>query len=181
MDAMESEVERLVRERTRELEAANAALRKSEQMLAKEIDAAQRLQHVATQLMVVQGTEALHEQILDTALAILHADLASIQMVHPERGTTGELKLLGHRGFSGQAAKRWEWVGADSRTTCGEALRTGQRVIVPDVRTCDFMAGSEDLKAFLDAGVHAAQTLPLSRDQVHFWAWSPLTGASLMS
>ena len=161
MDAMESEVERLVRERTRELEAANAALRKSEQMLATEIDAAQRLQMVATQLMVAQGTEALHEQILDTALAILHADLASIQMVHPERGTTGELKLLGHRGFSGQAAKRWEWVGADSRTTCGEALRTGQRVIVPDVRTCDFMAGSEDLKAFLDAGVHAAQTSPL--------------------
>jgi Tfp pilus assembly protein PilX len=64
MDAMESEVERLVRERTRELEAANAALRKSEQMLATEIDAAQRLQIVATQLMVAQGTEALHEQIL---------------------------------------------------------------------------------------------------------------------
>ena len=61
MDAMESEVERLVRERTRELEAANAALRKSEQMLATEIDAAQRLQIVATQLMVAQGTDALHE------------------------------------------------------------------------------------------------------------------------
>jgi hypothetical protein len=60
---MESEVERLVQVRTRELEAANAALRKSEQMLATEIDAAKRLQHVATQLMVAQGTEALHEQI----------------------------------------------------------------------------------------------------------------------
>ncbi len=66
---MESEVERLVQVRTRELEAANAALRKSEQMLATEIDAAQRLQHFATQLMVAQGTEALHEQILDTVLA----------------------------------------------------------------------------------------------------------------
>ena len=53
---MESEVERLVQVRTRELEAANAALRKSEQMLATEIDAAKRLQHVATQLMVAQGT-----------------------------------------------------------------------------------------------------------------------------
>jgi hypothetical protein len=109
---MESEVERLVQVRTRELEAANAALRKSEQMLATEIDAAQRLQHVATQLMVAQGTEALHEQILDTALAILHADLASIQMVHPERGTTAELKLLGHRGFNAPGRSHlagWPW------------------------------------------------------------------------
>jgi hypothetical protein len=36
-------------------------------MLATEIDAAKRLQYIATQLMVAQGTEALAEQILDKA------------------------------------------------------------------------------------------------------------------
>jgi PAS domain S-box-containing protein len=105
--------------------------------------------------------ETLFDQILDSAVAILHADLASIQMIRPERGATGELKLLAHRGFSPEDAKRWEWVGSDSRTTCGEALRTGRSVMIPDVRNCDFMAGSEDLEAFLNAGIQAVQSVPL--------------------
>ena len=124
-------------------------------------DAVQSLQYVATRLIVAHGTEALYDEILDAALAIVHADLASIQMARPDQGAPGELKLLGHRGFSAQAAKRWEWVGPNSRTTCGQALRTGRKVVVPDIRLCDFLAGSEDLAAMLDAGIHAAQTLPL--------------------
>jgi two-component system cell cycle sensor histidine kinase/response regulator CckA len=157
-EEMDLELERSVRERTRQLEDINESLRRREQIYRTELET---LQQIATQLITTYGTEALYEQVLDTALAILHADLASIQMVHPEQGTNGELKLLGHRGFSPQAAKRWEWVGPNSRTTCGEALRTGRRVTVPDVRQCDFMAGSEDLEAMLDAGIHAAQTAPL--------------------
>ena len=47
---------------------------------------ARRLQLVATQLINVHGIEALYEQILDTAMAVLHSDFASIQMFYPERG-----------------------------------------------------------------------------------------------
>jgi hypothetical protein len=43
--------------------------------------------------------EALYDKIPDTALAILQADLANIQLVQPGRGTNGKLKLLGHRGL----------------------------------------------------------------------------------
>src|SRR5262249_3017164 len=139
---MESGVERVGRERARELEAANEALCRSEQLLAVEVEAAQRLQQVATQLITAEGTQALYEQILDTAQSLVHADFASIQIFHQERG---ELRLLGHRGFNAKAAKRWEWVSSSTRTTCGWALRTGGRVVVPDVRTCEFIAGSEDL------------------------------------
>lgn len=121
----------------------------------------QRLQHIATQLITADGIEALYEQILDTAMAILQSDFASIQMFYPERGTNGELRLLGHRGFNAQSAKRWEWVGASTRTTCGEALRTGRRVAVADVRRCDFMAGSDDLEGYLAGGILAVQTTPL--------------------
>ena len=56
---MESELSKLLRERTRELEAANQAVRQSEQMLATELKATQHLQHVATQLINAHGTEAL--------------------------------------------------------------------------------------------------------------------------
>jgi signal transduction histidine kinase len=145
----------------RTLQALLAQSRRSGQILAEELHAARCLRHVATQSMDAIGIETPCEKILDAAVEILHADLASIQMVHAEQETNGKLKLLGHRGFSPQAAKRWEWVGRDSRTTCGEALRTGGRVIVPDVRNCDFMAESEDLQLFLDAGIHSAQTFPL--------------------
>src|SRR4051812_4308465 len=134
---------------------------RSEQMPTTDLDTARRLQLVATQTINVHGTEALYEQILDTAVAVLHSDFASIQMFHPERGAHGELKLIGHRGFSPEAAERWGWVRPDMCTTCGEALRTGQRVAVPDVRNCEFMAGSDDLAGYLTAGIHAVQSTPL--------------------
>jgi signal transduction histidine kinase len=136
-------------------------LQHSQRILAAELDVARRLQDVATQLITADGIEALYEKILDTAMAILQSDFASIQMFYPERGTNGELRLQRHRGFNAQAVKRWEWVGVSTRTTCGEALRTGRRVAVADVRRCDFMAGSDDLKGYLAAGILAVQTTPL--------------------
>jgi len=63
---MESGVERVGRERTRNLEAAHKALQRSAQLLPLE-EAAQQLQEVATQLITAQVTQALYEQILDTA------------------------------------------------------------------------------------------------------------------
>ena len=157
----ESERERLLRERAEELETVKAALQKSEQALATELDAVQRLQHVATHLINSQGVEALYEQILATTMAILHAEFAAIQVFYPDAGPHGALSLLSYRGLTSEAVKRWEWVSPTSRTASGEALRTGRRVGVPDVRNCDFMAGSEDLEGYLAAGILAVQSTPL--------------------
>src|SRR5690242_17394431 len=133
----------------------------NDRLLAAELDVAGRLQHVATQLISSQDTDELHGLILETTLAILHADIGSIQRFFPERGSNGELKLLSHRGFSSEAAKRWEWVNSASRTTCGEALRSGGRVAIADIGNSDFMAGSEDLDGYLGEGIRAAHTMPL--------------------
>lgn len=140
---------------------AEDALRQSEQSLATELDATRRLQQVSTQMIQADRVEALYEQILDTAMTILDADFASIQMLYPERGTTGELRLLGYRGFTEEAARFWEWVRPDSESTCGKALLTGQRVIVPDILDCEFMAGSADRETYLQTGIRAVQTTPL--------------------
>jgi len=153
-------VQTIIRDIT-ERKRAEEALRRSEQNLAVELDAAQHLQRISAQLIRADDIETLYEQILDTAVAILHADFASIQMLYPERGTGGELRLLGYRGFNAQAAKFWEWVRPASRSACGVALHTGQRVVVPDVQQCDFMAGSDDLETYLQTGIHAVQTTPL--------------------
>ena len=149
-----------MREEGRELEA-HEAIGDNEELLASEVEAARRLHQVATQLITAQGSRGLFAEILDTAQSLLHSDFASIQMFYPERGSGGELLLLGHRGFTEEGARRWEWVSPSTKTTCGEALRTDRRVIVPDVRSCDFMAGSEEQERYIGAGILSVQTTPL--------------------
>jgi GAF domain-containing protein len=82
-------------------------------------------------------------------------------MLFPERGTGGELRLLAFRGFNPDAARFWEWVRADSQSTCGIALRDTRRVVAANIATCDFMADSEDQQVYLQTGIHACQTTPL--------------------
>ncbi len=130
-------------------------------MLARELDFALGLQNVAIELISARGTQKLYEQILDTATAILHADFATIQKFYPGRGANGELQLMGYWGFTAEAAKSWEWIGSTRSTSCAEALRTGRRVAVPDVRTCNFMSGTGDLDEYLRAEIFAVQSTPL--------------------
>jgi PAS domain S-box-containing protein len=146
---------------TTERVRADQALRESEQRLAAELDAARRLQQVSIDLIQADTMEELYDRILDTAAAILKADFASIQILHPERGPAGELELVGNRGFSSRAARFWQWVRPESHSACGVALRTRQRVAVADVQACDFMAGSQDLEMFLEIGIRATQATPL--------------------
>ena len=107
----------------------------------------------------VNGTS--YKSIVDTAVRVMRSDFASLQMLFPERGTGGELQLLAFRGFNPEAARFWEWVRADSKSTCGLALLTGERAIAPEIATCEFMAGSEDQQIYLQTGIHACQTTPL--------------------
>lgn len=102
-----------------------------------------------------------YEKIVDEAVALMHSDYASLQMLFPERGSGGELLLLAFRGFNPQAAQFWEWVRADSKSTCGLALRDKTRVVAPDIAGCDLMADSEDQQTYLQTGIHACQTTPL--------------------
>jgi PAS domain S-box-containing protein len=139
------------RERDKQAEAA----------LQAELADAKLLQEVSTELVHEDRVETLYDKIMEAAVRIMRSDFASMQMLYPERGAGGELRLLAFRGFSPQAALFWEWVRADSESTCGAALRTGSRVIAADVEKCDLMAGTEDLATYLQTGIRAVQTTPL--------------------
>jgi len=134
------------------------ALRETQRQLALELAATQQLQQISIQLINASDPEALYAKILDAAVAIMRSDFASMQMFYPERG---ELRLLAYRGFSPTAAAFWEWVGPGSRSTCGVALATGDRSILPDIDLSDFMEGSEALEIFRQAGIRAMQSTPL--------------------
>jgi len=141
---------------------AEEELRKTQRQLVSELAATQQLQKISTELIPATEVEVLHERILDAAVDIMRSDFASMQMFYPQRG---ELRLLAYRGFNPTAAAFWEWVRPGSGSTCGVALATGNRSIVPDIELSDFMAGSEDLETYRQTGIRAVQSTPLvSRD-----------------
>jgi PAS domain S-box-containing protein len=152
------EMARMRREAEAALRASEAALHQSEQRLALELADTQQLQHISTQLLQEGDVDALYRKILDAAMAIMRSDMASMQLLTPDQSN---LRLLAWQGFDPAAVAFWEWVRVDGSSTCGVALRSGQRVMVPDVETCGFMAGTDDLETYRRAGIRAAQSTPL--------------------
>jgi GAF domain-containing protein len=144
-----------------ERQQADKALNESQTQVAEELKDTMLLQSISAEIVQAENIGRLYDWIMKAAVEIMDSDYASMQMLYPERGTAGELRLLASHGFSEEAIKFWEWVRADSHCSCGIALRIGQRFIVPDVRQCDLMAGTEDQRALIQAGILAAQSTPL--------------------
>ena len=86
---------------------AGEALLEAQGQLVSELAATEQLHKISTQLIQENEAEALHEKVVDAAMAIMRSDFASMQLFHPERG---ELRLLAYRGFNPAAAAFWEWV-----------------------------------------------------------------------
>jgi PAS domain S-box-containing protein len=115
--------------------------------------------HEISTLLIQQGNlDALYNRILDAAMGLMSSDMASMQLFDPE---SNQLQLLAWKGFHPQSAIFWEWVYLDSASTCGIALSAGCRVAVPDVETCDFMAGTPDLGEYRRSNIRAVQSTPL--------------------
>jgi PAS domain S-box-containing protein len=140
---------------------AEDALREREAQLEAELTDTKLLQSISAEVIHTADVNALYEKFVDAAMSIMDSDFASMQMLYPDRGDAGELLLLAFRGFDPQAAKFWEWVRVDSQCSCGEALRTRQRVVVPDVRHCGFMMGTPDQSTSIATGIQATQSTPL--------------------
>ena len=133
----------------------------AEEIVASDHRDTRLLQSLSAQLIQEQDARSLNETFVTAAASIMQSHCASLQLLYPERGARGELKLIVARGFTPEAERYWEWVRSDSGTSCGAALRAGTRVIVPDIEHCDFMKGTPDQAALLAAGIRASQSTPL--------------------
>jgi PAS domain S-box-containing protein len=146
---------------------AEEVLYRTQDRLRAELSDAKLLHEISSTMIHEHNVEALYNSIVDAAVTIMNSQYSSLQMYYPEDSPAhgGELRLLAYRGFSDHAATFWEWVKPSQGCTCGIALRTGRRVISPDVEKDPDIAGTEDLAAYLETGIHAVQTTPLlSRD-----------------
>ena len=117
-----------------------------------------RLQEISTMLIQEGNLAALYDHVLDAAIALMSADMGSMQTFHIEQG---ELRLLAWRGFHPELAAFWDRVHLGSTCACGVALSVGRRIIVPDTEACDFMAGTGDLEAARRSNIRAVQSTPL--------------------
>jgi PAS domain S-box-containing protein len=118
----------------------------------------EQLHEISTLLIREGNLDALYNRILDAAMGLMLSDMASMQLLDPE---LNQLRLLSWKGFHPQSAIFWEWVYLDSASTCGLALTAGSRVVVPDIETCDFMAGTADLDEYRRSNIRAVQSTPL--------------------
>jgi PAS domain S-box-containing protein len=129
--------------------------------LAAELAVTRSLQSLSLEIARVADLNGLYAKLADTAQLIMRADFASMQEFYPHRGVKGELRLLTSIGFSPVATRFWHWVNADSGCTCGMAYRTLTRFIAADVELCDPPMRADDLAAYREAGIKAAQSTPL--------------------
>lgn len=129
--------------------------------LETELADAKLLHRLSIELIQEDGTAGLYKKIVEAAVKIMRSQYASMQMLYPDDGTIGKLRLLASSGFSPEAEKFWEWVYRHTGSSCGAALRAEQRVIIENFATCDFMQGTPTLSIFLEAGIYAAQSTPL--------------------
>jgi two-component system CheB/CheR fusion protein len=137
---------------------AEAARQALTEQLELELADAKQLQLISALLIQEGNVETLYRQILDAALALMRADAGSMQMADAGRD---DLRLLTWQGLHPESAAFWQRVDEDSGSCCGEVLRAGARVVVPDTETCDFMAGTPDLEAYRRSGIRAVQATPL--------------------
>lgn len=139
-----------------------AEWRERQRRLAREFD-------VVLALLNHLGSEGdsseLEEKMLDAAVVIMRSDMASMQVVDD---SDGALRLHASRGFEAPFATPLAAERPASRMVCSVARRERRRIIVPDVDTCDFLAGTPDLERLRSAGVRAMQSTPLiSRSREH--------------
>ena len=118
----------------------------------------EQLHEISTLLIQEGNLDALYHRILDAAMVVMSSDMASMQLLDPERK---QLRLLTWKGFHPQSAAFWERVHFHSTTTCGLASSAGCRVVVPDIETCDVMAGTPDLDEYRRSNIRAVQSTPL--------------------
>jgi signal transduction histidine kinase/ActR/RegA family two-component response regulator len=144
------------------LKRTEAALKKLNDKQTEELKATGELHQTSTLLIQENEPQALFEQTLNAALAIMHAEMASLQMVDENEDA---LRLLASRGFGSDYDENFKWVRPGAQTACALARAESRRVIISDVETTDWLTGTSALKDLRRSDIRATQSTPLmSRD-----------------
>ena len=130
---------------------------RAEEAVAASLRDTQLLRELGARLVTEDDFQKLYQEILSTAIALTHADAGTVQILDE---TTQELVLLATQGFDRAMTDRFYRVDACSDTSCGSALRNGERTFVDfDVPESEDLHGS--MQMHVAAGYLSAQSTPL--------------------
>ena len=141
-----------------ERKEAEEVLRKNEERMAADLADTKLLQSISSQLIQEDNVEAIYDQLLNAATAIMHSEMATMQMLFPEKN---ELLLLASKGFDPEIIKYWEWVKMGAESSCGTALKKNKRIIIPDIETSEYIKSEEIRAAHRLACIRTAHSTPL--------------------
>jgi len=148
---------KIARDVTKAKQAA-ADLRRSEQRLTREVTCAKTLQSISTRLISESTPDSLYDHVLGAAMELMASDAACLQMFEAD---SASLRLLAWANFHPDSVPFWLRVATGAGSTCSKALSDNQRVVVPDIETCEFMAGTQEQLEYRRAGVRGVQSTPL--------------------
>ena len=132
-----------------------------EAALQRDLEAMKVLQRLSRSNAASGNLSELLTDIVDAAIGITSADFGNIQMLDPK---TGRLRIVAQRNLPDWWLAFWETV-IEGKGTCGTALASEERVIVPDVEKSPIFIGTPALEIQQRAGIRAVQSTPLrSRD-----------------
>jgi PAS domain S-box-containing protein len=130
---------------------------RAEEAVAADLRDTQLLRELAARSVRESNVQTLYQDLISAALAITHAQAGTIQLLDP---ATQELVMLAMQNFTPAMFEHFSRIDARSNTSCGMALRSGERAFV------DFdVPESEDPNGFcrvhIEAGYLSAQSTPL--------------------
>jgi PAS domain S-box-containing protein len=156
-------LEEQVAERTKELRESERRLFRILEHSAADLKAMRRLNEIGTRCARDgNDLDGCLQEILKVAIEISGADKGNIQLADPDSGL---LRMTAQYGFDPAFLDFFATEGQVS--ACRTALEIQQRVIVEDVCESALFVGSPSLKAMLDAGVRAVQSMPLVSSAGH--------------
>ena len=126
--------------------------------LGAELTAVMRLHGISQRFFERGNLGELLSDILAATIEITGADRGTMQLLDTASGC---LRLVAHRGFEREFVDFFAEVGAGEQAACGQALQTGQRVVVADVERDPIFAEPVVRGVMQRAGVRAVQSTPL--------------------
>lgn len=106
------------------------ARKQAEQSLADELGTMTRLHDLTERLQSIPDLPRALGEVLDAAIALFGADRGTIQVRAPE---TDMLRYAATRGFDAAVLAAVPPIDRDFHSTCAVAIRTGGRVVAPDI------------------------------------------------
>ncbi|WP_159799168.1 GAF domain-containing protein [Flavobacterium sp. MK4S-17] len=130
-------------------------LQQTQQKLLQELKDTKYLQD---RLINTSNINTIFSDILDAAIAIMKSDMGSLQLYVSEKEV---LELLTWKGFHPESAEYWSKVDTDSQSTCGKALKMGERIVIKNVYQFEFEDNTSDYHYYRLSGITTVQSTPL--------------------